>query len=57
MKDIESLLYKIFGRFFKEKKTPQYLTGKRKELTDEGFNDTNTKATCKSKKPVALHEH
>ena len=49
MKDIESLLYKIFGRFFKEKKTPQYLTGKRKELTDEGCNDTNTKATCKSR--------
>jgi|11_taG_2_1085331.scaffolds.fasta_scaffold01021_10 hypothetical protein len=49
MKDIESLLYKIFGRFFKEKKTPQYLTGKRKELTDERCNDTNAQATRKSK--------
>jgi hypothetical protein len=49
MKDIESLLYKIFGRFFKEKKTPQYLTGKRKELTDERCNDTSIKATRKSK--------
>jgi len=49
MKDIESLLHKIFGRFFKEKKTPQYLTGKRKESTDEGCNDTSTKATRKSK--------
>jgi hypothetical protein len=42
MKDIESLLYKIFGRFFKEKKTPQYLTGKRRELTDERTDDRGT---------------
>jgi len=57
MKDIESLLYKIFGRFFKEKKTPQYLTGKRKELIDERCNDTSIKATRKSRQSVAHDEH
>jgi len=46
MSTLADFIDRLLQKYFKVKKYPKYLSGKRKELKYERHNDTNDKATC-----------